>query len=66
MLKLFETFQEKASVNQLLVQMPNTAALVFTANEKKGSYTGFFQHIDRSRCFDYKSFVAVNALPGPG
>jgi len=62
---LFEHFQQEAKAKQLLVQMPHVVALIFAANEKAGSYTGFFKHIPLFYAFDHQSLLAANALPGP-
>ena len=52
--------------SQLFVQMPNTASLIYTANDKKGSYCGFFKDLNKKHPFDYQGFLAAQALPGPG
>ena len=45
--------------------MPNTAAIVYAKNSKKGSYTGFFHDIKKSERFDHQKFLAKHALAGP-
>jgi len=62
---LFEHFQEKAKTSQLFVQMPYTAALIYAANDKPGTYSGFFKDLAQTMTFNYQDFIAAHALPGP-
>ena len=65
MVTLFEHFQEKAKASQLFVQMPYTAALIYAANDKPGTFCGFFKDIVQHKTFNYQDFIAAYALPGP-
>ena len=65
MANLLEQFQLEAKKHQLFIQMPLTAALIYAKNDKKGSYCGFFKDIPLNTHFEYKDFLAAQALPGP-
>ena len=45
--------------------MPNTTAIIYASNSKKGSYTGFVHDISVFHKFDHESFLARHALAGP-
>ena len=45
---------------------PNTCAIIYTSNPKRGNYTGFTYDIPAKTKFDYERFLLRNALPGPG
>ena len=64
-LRMMESFQEKAKVCQLFVQMPDKCALVYAKGIKKNHYCGFFKDIPRQYQFNIKDFLASNSLPGP-
>ena len=65
MVALFEHFQEKAKASQLFVQMPYTATLIYAANDKSGTFCGFFKDLAQTKTFNYQDFIAAYALPGP-
>ena len=66
MLKFYQCFQEECRGKQLFIHMKYTAALIYAANDKTGSYCGFFKEIPKRGRFDYREFLAAHALPGPG
>ena len=63
---LLATFQEQTRQYQVFVQQPHVCALVFARNSKRGGYTGIWQDIPKTGPFESETFLAANALPGPG
>ena len=66
MMELLQTFEEMAKRAQLFIEQPTVAALVYASNPRSSSYCGFFKHISKTSPFNRRSFLAANALPGPG
>ena len=65
MKELLEGFEQEAKKSQLFVLQPNTCAMMYSRNPKKGNYTGFFYDIPVTKSFNYENFLLKHALPGP-
>ncbi len=62
---LFESFQVACRPSQVFIQQPDVCALIYSKNDKLGSYCGFFKEIPKNHPFDQEAFLSANALPGP-
>ena len=62
---LLHGFQEEAKFNQFFIRLPNTAAIIYCTNLKKGSYCGYVYDIPIRESFSTEDFLAKHALPGP-
>ena len=65
MRELFNNFNDQAREKQLLIVQPSMVAMVYASNSKPGCFTGFTKVLNPAQKFDYLSFLAAHALPGP-